>query len=118
MLIRLLLIPDEPIKPIHYCYDCNILNYNTKSGIVTGSINSINIVSGGSNYKKLPTFVSVGTTTINDVNVLQNQHPLVISKSTRIINEGFEYSSDPTLQPEALIPSFIQLRGSKGNIKC
>ena len=105
---------DEPLRAIHNPTNCDELNYNTTSGIVTGSINSINIVSGGSNYKKLPTFVSVGTTTINDVNVLTKSTSIGNIKSTRIINEGFEYSSDPTLQPEALLPSFIQLRGSKG----
>ena len=103
----------EPIRSITTANDCNILRYSTKSGIVTGAINSVNIITGGSNYKKLPSFVSVGTTTINDVNVLPKSQTIGNIKKTRIINEGFEYSSDPTLQPEALIPSFVQLRGSK-----
>ena len=103
----------EPIKLITTADDCNILRYSTKSGIVTGAINSVNIITGGSNYKKLPSFVSVGTTTINDVTVLPKSQTIGNIKKTRIINEGFEYSSDPTLQPEALIPSFVQLRGSK-----
>ena len=104
----------EPLRSIHNTTNCDELSYSTTSGIVTGSINSINIVTGGSNYKKLPSFVSVGTTTINDVNVLTKSTSIGNIKGTRIINEGFEYSSDPTLQPEALLPSFIQLRGSKG----
>ena len=102
-----------PLRSTITSDDCDILKYSTKSGIVTGSINSVNIITGGSNYKKLPSFVSVGTTTILDVNVLPKSKTIGNIKKTRVINEGFEYASDPTLQPEALIPSFVQLRGSK-----
>ncbi len=103
----------EPTRLSITANDCDILRYSTTSGIVTGSINSVNIITGGSNYKKLPSFVSVGATTINDVTVLPKSKTIGNIKKTRIVNEGFEYSSDPTLQPEALIPSFVQLRGSK-----
>jgi len=103
----------EPQRSLYTSLDCDELSYSTTSGIVTGAINSINIVSGGSNYRKLPSFVSVGSTTANDVNILTKSKSIGNIKKTRIINEGFEYSSDPTLQPEALIPSFVQLRGSK-----
>ena len=103
----------EPRRLTTTSDDCDILSYSTKSGIVTGAINSVNIITGGSNFKKLPSFVSVGTTTIRDVNILPKSKTIGNIKKTRVINEGFEYSSDPTLQPEALIPSFVQLRGSK-----
>ena len=103
----------EPLRLTTTIDDCDILSYSTTSGIVTGAINSVNIITGGSNYKKLPSFVSVGTTTVNDVVVLSKSKTIGNIQKTRVINEGFEYSSDPTLQPEALIPSFVQLRGSK-----
>ena len=103
----------QPQRSLYTSLDCDELSYSTTSGIVTGAIKSINIVSGGSNYRKLPSFVSVGSTTVNDVSILTKSKSIGNIKKTRIINEGFEYSSDPTLQPEALIPSFVQLRGSK-----
>ena len=104
---------DESFRTITDRSNCEELSYSTTSGIVTGAINSVNIVSGGSNYKKLPVFVSVGTTTIRDVNVLVKSSNVGNIKKTRVINEGFEYPSDPTLQPEALLPKFVELRGSK-----
>ena len=61
---------NESFRTVTDKSNCKELSYSTTSGIVTGAINSVNIVSGGSNYKKLPVFVSVGTTTVNDVNVL------------------------------------------------
>ena len=104
---------NESFRTVTDKTNCKELSYSTTSGIVTGAINSVNIVSGGSNYKKLPTFVSIGTTTVNDVSVLVKSSNVGNIKKTRVINEGFEYPSDPTLQPEALLPKFIQLRGSK-----
>ena len=104
---------DESSRTITDRSNCKELSYSTTSGIVTGAINSVNIVSGGSNYKKLPVFVSVGTTTVNDVNVLVKSNNVGNIKKIRVVNEGFEYPSDPTLQPEALLPKFIELRGSK-----
>jgi len=103
----------EPQRTIHTSTNCDDLTYSTTSGIVTGAINSVNIVTGGSNYKKLPSFTSVGVTTVKDVNVLPKSTTIGNIKKVRIINEGFEYASDSTLQPEALIPSFVQLKGSK-----
>jgi len=104
---------DEPLRTITNKLNTVELSYSTTSENVTGSINSVKIVSGGSNYKKLPTFVSVGTTSVVDVNVLAKSNSVGNIRNVRVINEGFEYPSDPTLQPEALLPKFIQLRGSK-----
>ncbi len=104
---------DEPLRTITNKLNSSELSYSTTSENITGSINSVKIVSGGSNYKKLPTFVSVGTTSVVDVNVLTKSNSVGNIKNVRVINEGFEYPSDPTLQPEALLPKFVQLRGSK-----
>tara|TARA_Y100001972_G_scaffold3524_1_gene3961 strand:- start:1592 stop:14002 length:12411 start_codon:yes stop_codon:yes gene_type:complete len=101
-----------PEKISYLSNECDTLNYNTKSGLSTGSINSINLISGGFNYKKLPTFVGVGTTTEQDTIVIPRSTTIGNIKKTRVINAGFEYSSDKTLQPEALIPKFIELTGS------
>ena len=38
--------------------------------------------------RKLPTFVSVGTTTVNDVSVLVKSSNVGNIKKTRVINEG------------------------------
>ena len=101
-----------PERTFYLSTQCDFLEYNTTSGLATGSINSVDLVSGGFNYKKLPSFVGVGTTTTQDAIIIPRSTTIGNIKKTRLINEGFEYSSDKTLQPEALIPKFIELTGS------
>ena len=101
-----------PEKTFYLSNECDLLEYNTNSGLATGTISNVNLIAGGFNYKKLPSFVGVGTTTEQDAIIIPRSTTIGNIKKTRIINEGFEYSSDKTLQPEALIPKFIELTGS------
>ena len=43
---------------------------------------------------------------------LHSQTLLVTQEEVRIINEGFEYSSDRTLQPKANMPAIVTLKDS------
>jgi len=90
---------------------CDKLDYSTTSLSAEGPINNIDIVSGGSNYKKIPTYVGVaGTTSFGqDAVILPTSEFIGDVEKVRIINEGFEYSSDKTLEPEAYISPIIQL---------
>jgi len=105
-------VNNVPERTFYTSTQCDFLEYSTTSGLATGSINSVDLVSGGFNYKKLPSFVGVGTTTTQDAIIIPRSTTIGNIKKTRIINEGFEYSSDKTLQPEALIPKFIELTGA------
>ena len=80
---------------------CDKLDYSTTSLSAEGPINNIDIVSGGSNYKKIPTYVGVaGTTSFGqDAVIIPTSQFNGDVEKVRIINEWFEYSSDKTIEP-------------------
>ena len=92
--------------------ECNTLTYNTKSTSATGPISKINIISGGSNYEKVPVFSGVTGSNGLDASVVPTSDQIGNAESVRVINEGFEYSSDKTLQPTADIDDFITIKDS------
>ena len=100
----------KPEKLSYNNTECDILKYDTNSKTTTGPINSINIISGGSNYKKLPQFIGVGGSSIGVGAVVRPISDSIGNvEKVRVINEGFEYSSDKTLQPESLIASSVDI---------
>ena len=87
--------------------------YKTNSKTAKGGIEAIKIISSGSNYKKIPDFVGVsGTSTGKGAAIIPTSNSIGIVQSVRVINEGFEYSSDKTLEPESLISSTIEIKNS------
>jgi hypothetical protein len=92
--------------------ECDNLEYTTTSLTASGPANKIHLLSGGSGYKKLPSISSITSANGENLLVSLNSNDIGIIKSTRIINEGFEYSSDKTLQPEAFISPKIVLKDS------
>ena len=103
-------VKDIPEKISYASTETSSLSYTTNSKNTEGSISGVRLTSPGSNYKKLPNFVGIGGTT-------QGTGAVIVAKSdtigniekVRIINEGFEYSSDKTLEPESLIASNINI---------
>ena len=87
--------------------------YDTNSKTAKGGIKAIKIISSGSSYKKIPDFVGVsGTSVGKDAVIIPTSNSIGIVESVRVINEGFEYSSDKTLEPESLIASTIEVSNS------
>ena len=87
--------------------DFAFAEYTTKSATARGGVHQMRITSGGSNYKKLPEFVSIAST--DGVNA----ELIPVSKTVGNINEvsikdqGFDFSADKSLSPEAYIsPNF------------
>jgi len=106
-------IKDNPEKLSYNSVDCDVLKYSTNSKTAKGPINSINIISGGSNYKKLPNFIGVGGSSIGKESVLLPKSNTIGNiEQVRIINEGFEYSSDKTLEPESLIADTVNINNT------
>ena len=101
---------EVPEKLSYTSSECSTLEYSTTSLTADGPINKINIVSGGSGYKKLPNYVGSSNTTAKDANLIAQSNAVGNTREVRIINEGFEYSSDRTLQPKANIPSIVTLK--------
>jgi hypothetical protein len=91
---------------------CDILNYTTSSTSAKGSIDKINIISGGTGYKKLPLFMGSNSVEGQDAYIAAKSSNIGNAKEVRIINEGFEYSSDKTLQPTAFVSPSITIKNS------
>jgi len=89
--------------------DCEKLEYSTKATTVHGSIKNFNIISRGFNYKKLPEFLKVNSTNGTDANLKAYSNDIGRIKKVRIVDIGYEYSSDKTLSPEAFIPSVVSI---------
>ena len=101
-----------PEKLSYESSECSTLEYSTTSLNADGPIEKINIVSGGAGYKKLPNYVGSSNTTAKDANLIASSKSIGNTKNVRIINEGFEYSSDRTLQPKANIPAIVTIKNS------
>ena len=89
--------------------DCEKLEYSTKSTAVHGAIKDLNIISPGFNYKKLPQFKSVKSTSGTDANIIASSNSIGRIKKIRIVDIGYEYSSDKTLSPEAFISPVVNI---------
>ena len=89
------------------------MSYTTDSLSAKGPINKINIVSGGTDYKKLPIF-SGSSNSIDgkDAYLIPKSNTIGNIREVKITNEGFEYSSDKTLQPFAYISPLITIENS------
>jgi len=92
--------------------ECDALEYSTSSISEKGSINKINIISGGVGYKKLPVFVGSDSIEGKDAYIIAKSSTIGNVKEVRIINDEFEYSSDKTLQPTAFISPIITIKNS------
>jgi len=105
-------LSELPEKLSYSQNECDILEYITNSLSTQGSISKINIVSGGSGYKKLPTFTGSNSITGKDAYIIAKSKNIGNAKEIRIINEGFEYSSDKTLHPIAYVSPLITIKNS------
>ena len=89
--------------------DCETLEYSTKSKNVNGAIKNIRILSKGFNYKKVPVFKEVISDNGTNANLVADSKNIGKIESLRIVDLGYEYSSDKTLEPEVYIPSIINI---------
>ena len=96
--------------------EADVLQYTTNSLSASGSISKINLISGGSNYTRLPVVTGLSTGTSDSVGsnaiIRPITHTIGKLNNFRIINEGFEYASDKTLRPKANISRLLTLTGT------
>ena len=88
---------------------CDKLEYSTRSVNVHGGIKNFRILSPGFNYKKLPQFKKVISENGTDANILAQSKTIGRIKKIRIVDIGYEYSSDKTLGPEAFISPVVNI---------
>ena len=90
-------------------FECDILEYSTKSKNVVGEIKDLKIISSGVNYKRLPKFVNVVSAGGTGANLKVTSESVGQISKIRINDFGYEYSSDKTLSPEAFIPPVLSI---------
>ena len=88
------------------------IKYTTTSTNDDGGIDKLNILSKGSGYKKLPSFINVTSNNGKNAAILLNSNSTGRIKNITISDQGFDYSVDKTLRPEAYISPQINLKKS------
>ena len=89
--------------------DCEKIEYSTRSTSVHGPIKNFRILSPGFNYKKLPQFNKVNSVSGTDANIIASSKTIGRIKKVRIVDIGYEYSSDKTLGPQAFISPVVNI---------
>jgi hypothetical protein len=92
--------------------ECDSLEYVTTSTSVKGPVDKIKLISGGMEYKKIPSLSGTNSVEGENLYVVPKSKNTGNIKRVRIINQGFEYSSDRTLEPQAFISPYIVLKDS------
>jgi len=105
-------LTNVPEKLKYYQNECAILNYTTNSLSAKGSIDKIDIISSGTGYKKVPIFTGSDSSEGQDAYIIAKSSSIGNVRKVRIINDGFEYSSDKTLRPTAYISPLITIENS------
>lgn len=101
-----------PEKLSYSPLECDTLEYTTTSTNAEGPVNTIDILSTGVGYKKLPTLKGTNSDSGKDLVVSTVSSTIGAQKEIKVINNRFTYSIDKTLRPETLLPTFIETKNS------
>jgi hypothetical protein len=85
------------------------INYNTNSSTAIGPIAKVSVLGGGNNYKVVPN-VSVASTTGSSASLRAKGSSIGAIENVQILDFGYDYPSDKTLQPQAAVPQVIILK--------
>jgi hypothetical protein len=107
-----LVLKETPENLSYSQSDCDVLKYTTSSTTATGGISKLNLISKGYGYKNLPIINEVTSTDGKDAYILAKSKEVGNVKQSRIKNEEFEYSFDPTLNPTAYVSPNIVTKDS------
>ena len=105
-------LSNTPEKSSYASTECDTLEYTTNSGFSSGGVSKVKIISSGFNFKKLPSFSAINSDYGNGAYIVPNSDKIGKINKVRILNEGFEYSSDKTLKPEAFVSKYASIESS------
>ena len=89
---------------------CDELKYTTKSRTaLSGSIANVNILSKGFNFESLPKFSDVTSEEGTNANIAAISTSIGRIRKVRFKDFGYDYPSDKTLRPEAIVPPVISI---------
>jgi len=89
--------------------DTSVLKYSTSSATARGGVDSMRITDPGVNYKKLPKFVSIASTTGENADITARSSDIGRINEVVINDQGFDFSADKTLNPEAYVSPTINV---------
>jgi hypothetical protein len=107
-----IVLDNLPVKTSYTAGECESLVYTTTSLTTKGGVDRVKINSGGYGYKKLPNFVGSSSSEGQGALIVAESEIIGNVNKVRVINEGFEYSSDTTLSPELDISPTIVINNS------
>ena len=86
-----------------------VITYTTDSTAQRGGLGKALLTSGGTSYKDIPE-VSIASTTGNAGAIKVSGSSIGLIDKIDLVEYGFDYPSDPTLNPSAIVPSIIRLK--------
>lgn len=105
-------LKNDPEKLSYLPSECDTIKYYTTSNSAFGGISKVKILSS-SQYKEIPRFTgNKKSSTGVGAYLIAKSENIGKLKQTRIINGGFDYSSDKTLRPTALLPNVVSIESS------
>jgi len=105
-------LPRNPERLDYSPSNCETIEYTTISTNAKGGVDKLRILSGGSNYKLVPSFTNITSEEGKNASIIASSKTIGRIKNTTILDQGFEYSVDRTLKPEAYISPRITLKDS------
>jgi hypothetical protein len=97
--------PEETL----YTSGNSIVRYITDSTNVSGTINSVSIISGGYNFNALPGISTIITNNGSGAILNLESSSIGVIKKAKIENIGFDYPTDFTMRPTFRIPKVLKL---------
>ena len=88
-----------PEKNYYEQNDCHTLKYTTNSTNAIGAVEKISVTNQGDLYSDLPYYSKTNSANGKNLSVLAKSSKIGKLISKQILNSGFEYSLDPTLNP-------------------
>ena len=99
-----------PERVSYAATECDLLKYTTKSTNANGSIDKVDLIFPGLDYKKFPSISSITSGLGTDTVLRLNSSTVGKLDTVRLLTPGFSYPSDKTLSPEASIPNELNVR--------
>ncbi len=106
-------LKNRPEKLSYNQNECDVLEYTTSSPTAEGGVHKIKIFNKSTEYKKVPIFSEIESTNGVGAYIVPKSITIGVPKETRIVTNGFDYSSDKTLRPEASLPSLCTIKDSE-----
>ena len=87
----------------------DVLKYSTSSSTARGGVAELDVTDTGLNYKKLPKFVSIASTQGTGADIIPESLDVGRINEVTILDQGFDFSADKTLSPEAYVSPTINI---------